>query len=209
MDAHLETAQYTAPVAAPAKPSRRHRRIGLVLSVALAALVLRGLESGMIQTALATVAGHTQDDRALHIFSTDEGRAAYHEWVNEQYSKQPSGDFDDQTSTSGELVLQTKMMEVTAYCACTHCCGKNAKGITASGKPVSYNGGKFVAADINVLPFGTELRIPGYTGDTPVEVVDTGSAIIGNRLDVYFDSHDEARQWGRQWLPVKVVQTFN
>ena len=207
MDAHLETAQYTAPVAAPARPSRRNRRIALVATVVLAALVLRGLESGTIQTALASVAGNTQDDRSLHIFSTDEGRAAYDQWLGQQPAAAPSGDFDNDTSTSGELVLQTKMMEVTAYCACTHCCGKNAKGITASGKPVSYNGGKFVAADLSVLNFGTQLRIPGYA-DAPVEVVDTGSAIVGNRLDVFFDSHEEALQWGRQTLPVKVVMTF-
>ena len=208
MDANSDTTQFFAPVDAPAKPSRRPRQLVLLALVVLAALLLRGLETGLIQNALATVRGNTQDDRALHIFSTDEGRAAYKEWLDQQPTDQPSARFEDDTASSGELVLQTKMMEVTAYCACTHCCGKNAKGITASGKPVSYNDGKFVAADISVLPFGTELRIPGYTGDTPVEVVDTGSAIIGDRLDVYFDSHDEALQWGRQWLPVKVVQTF-
>ena len=97
-------------------------------------------------------------------------------------------------------------MEVTAYCACTKCCGPNAQGITASGKLVSYNGGKFVAADTGVLPFGTKLVIPGYADDQAVEVIDRGGAIKGNKLDLYFDSHADALVWGRQHLDVTVIE---
>jgi 3D (Asp-Asp-Asp) domain-containing protein len=97
-------------------------------------------------------------------------------------------------------------MEVTAYCACTKCCGPAAQGITASGKLVSYNGGRFVAADTALLPFGTRVVIPGYAGDEAVEVIDRGGAIKGNKLDLYFDSHDEALEWGRQMLEVTVIE---
>ena len=96
-------------------------------------------------------------------------------------------------------------MEVTAYCACTECCGPNAQGITASGKNVYYNDGQFVAAD-KMLKFGTKLIIPGYAGSKPVEVTDRGGAIKGNKLDVYFHSHTEALKWGRQKLTVTVVE---
>jgi 3D (Asp-Asp-Asp) domain-containing protein len=100
---------------------------------------------------------------------------------------------------------RTVRMMVTAYCACTKCCGPNAQGITASGKPVSYNQGRFVAADRDVLRLGQKLSIPGYHDGRAVEVLDTGSAIKGNRLDVYFPSHRRALEWGRQWLDVTVV----
>ncbi len=96
------------------------------------------------------------------------------------------------------------MMEVTAYCACKKCCGPGAHGVTASGKSVEYNNGRFVAADTDVLPFGTVLNIPGYNGDHEVEVVDRGGAIKGNRLDVFFASHDEALEWGRRKVAVLV-----
>ena len=96
-------------------------------------------------------------------------------------------------------------MVVTAYCPCTECCGPNAQGITASGRPVSANGGKFVAADTNVLPFGRQLVIPGYADGAKVEVIDRGGAIKGNRLDVYFPTHAEARQWGVRRLDVARV----
>jgi 3D (Asp-Asp-Asp) domain-containing protein len=96
-------------------------------------------------------------------------------------------------------------MEVTAYCPCPKCCGENAQGITASGHDVSYNNSHFVAADTDVLPFGTKLIIPGYSGGA-VEVIDRGGAIKGNRLDVFFPTHEEALQWGRQIVDVQVIE---
>jgi 3D (Asp-Asp-Asp) domain-containing protein len=93
------------------------------------------------------------------------------------------------------------LMEVTAYCPCTKCCGKEAHGVTASGRLINHNHGRFVAADTSLLPFGTRLVIPGYSNG-PVEVVDRGGAIKGNKLDVFFPTHDEARQWGRRWVEV-------
>lgn len=97
-------------------------------------------------------------------------------------------------------------MEVTAYCPCQKCCGPSAAGITASGLPVTHNAGRFVAADTNVLPFGSLIRIPGYHADLPVPVIDRGGAIKGNKIDVYFPTHQEALEWGRQWLVVTVIE---
>jgi 3D (Asp-Asp-Asp) domain-containing protein len=97
-------------------------------------------------------------------------------------------------------------MEVTAYCPCTKCCGPNAQGMTASGNDVSYNGGAFVAADTTHYAFGTKLSIPGYHDGQSVEVIDRGSAIKGDHLDVFFPTHEQAVEWGRQRLPVTIVQ---
>lgn len=100
---------------------------------------------------------------------------------------------------------RTVRMEVTAYCPCTKCCGPAAQGITASGERVSYNGGKFVAADTEILPFGTRLLIPGYDAKT-VEVMDRGGAIKGSRLDVFYPTHEQALEWGRRVVDVVVVE---
>ena len=98
-------------------------------------------------------------------------------------------------------------MVVTAYCPCTKCCGPEASGITASGATVSANHSRFVAADTRVLPFHSRLTIPGYDGGKPVPVLDRGGAIKGNRLDVYFPTHRQALQWGRQTLTVTVEES--
>jgi 3D (Asp-Asp-Asp) domain-containing protein len=88
--------------------------------------------------------------------------------------------------------------EITAYEPSAVSCGKWADGKTASGLPVTYNGGKFVAADPRVLPMGSLVRIPGYASDQPVPVIDVGGAIQGRRLDVYFPTVAECKRWGRQ-----------
>ena len=100
--------------------------------------------------------------------------------------------------------VRTIMMQVTAYCPCKKCCGSKAQGITASGKNVSYNNGRFVAADRS-MAFGTKLIIPGY-GEQAVEVIDRGGAIKGNKLDVFFPTHAEALKWGRQNILVTIVE---
>lgn len=110
------------------------------------------------------------------------------------------------SATSVKPRTRTIRMEVTAYCACRECCGPNAKGITASGRPVTYNRGKFVAADTSLLPFGTKLIIPGYNNSRAVPVLDRGGAIEGRRLDLFFPSHQQALQWGRQMVDVTVVE---
>jgi 3D (Asp-Asp-Asp) domain-containing protein len=101
---------------------------------------------------------------------------------------------------------RTIRMEVTAYCPCVKCCGPKAQGITASGKLITLNGGKFVAADTSVLPFGTKLVIPGYADNQAVEVADRGGAIKGNKLDLFFPTHEAALVWGRQMVEVTVIQ---
>ncbi len=88
-------------------------------------------------------------------------------------------------------------MRVTAYCPCEKCCGQFADGITASGHKIKP-GDKFVAADKSI-PFGTPIVIPGY-GIVPV--LDRGGAITEGRLDVFFDSHQEAVNWGVRKLKI-------
>jgi 3D (Asp-Asp-Asp) domain-containing protein len=58
-----------------------------------------------------------------------------------------------------------------------------------------------VAADTDVLPFGTKVIIDGNT----YIVQDRGGAIKGNRIDLYFDSHQEALNFGRQTKEVTIL----
>ena len=97
---------------------------------------------------------------------------------------------------------QTVRMRVTAYCPCEKCCGEYSDGQTASGHNIQP-GDAFVAAD-KQYPFGTEMVIAGYNNDQPVKVLDRGGAIKANRLDVFFDMHQEALKWGVKYIDVKV-----
>jgi 3D (Asp-Asp-Asp) domain-containing protein len=63
---------------------------------------------------------------------------------------------------------------------------------------------KLVAADTEVLPFGSIISVPGYDNESVVPVLDRGGAIKGRRLDVLYPTHEQARKWGRQALEVTV-----
>lgn len=82
--------------------------------------------------------------------------------------------------------------KLTAYCSCSKCCGKS-DGITASGKKAKAN--RTVATDKSI-PFGTELYINGNT----YIVEDRG--VKGNVIDIFFDSHEEALNFGVQYAKV-------
>lgn len=97
---------------------------------------------------------------------------------------------------------QTVQMRVTAYCPCPECCGQFSDGITACAHKIKP-GDTFVAAD-RMYPFGTEMIVPGYNNARPVKVLDRGGAITGNRLDVFFHSHQQALNWGVRYIDVKV-----
>lgn len=85
-----------------------------------------------------------------------------------------------------------------AYCPCEKCCGVWAQyGKTASGTVPKQ--GRTVAVDPGVIPLGTELWIDG---DGPYIAEDTGSGIDGNTLDVFFDSHEQALNWGKREVQV-------
>ena len=101
------------------------------------------------------------------------------------------------TEPTTHKAKKTITMVVTAYCPCRKCCGKT-DGITASG--VKAKQGVTVAADTR-FPFGTKLEIDGkiYT------VQDRGGAIKGNRIDLYFESHQSALNFGRQTKEVTIL----
>lgn len=88
---------------------------------------------------------------------------------------------------------------VTAYCPCVKCCGKS-NGITASG--IKAVEGVTVAMNKSI-PFGTKVYIDGV-GERIVQ--DRGGAIKGNRIDLYFDSHQEALNFGRQTKEVTIIK---
>ena len=93
-------------------------------------------------------------------------------------------------------------MRVTGYCPCSKCCGAFSDGITANNHHIQP-GDTFVAADRS-YQFGTEMTIPGYNNSQSVQVADRGGAIKGNRLDLFFHTHQQALEWGVQYLDVLI-----
>ena len=60
-----------------------------------------------------------------------------------------------------------------------------------------------VAVDPKVIPLRTRLYIDGYGYAT---AMDTGGAIKGNRIDLFFETRKEALKWGRRTVQVFILE---
>lgn len=105
--------------------------------------------------------------------------------------------------------VRTLTLRVTAYAPDRRCCAPYDGKTTASGLPVSTNGGHLVAADTALIPLHYLVLVPGYANDTPVPVLDRGGAIKGHRLDVLLPSYSQAQKWGVRTLEIQVYQPVN
>lgn len=82
---------------------------------------------------------------------------------------------------------QTLTVSSTGYCLPGH---------TATGIPVGWG---VVAVDPSVIPLGTRLTIPGYGEGV---AADTGSAVRGADIDLWFPTLAQARAWGRRTITI-------
>jgi 3D (Asp-Asp-Asp) domain-containing protein len=74
--------------------------------------------------------------------------------------------------------------------------GYSLPGRTATGLPV---GPGIVAVDPSVIPLGTRLTIPGYGEGV---AADTGSAVQGYTIDLWFPTLADALAWGRRTVTI-------
>jgi len=129
------------------------------------------------------------------------GSIKYNPTIKIHYSKRPScaeAESNIKSQVKTEYIRRSLgIFIVTAYCPGECCCADDADGITACGWKINI-GDKFCAAD-PMIPFLKVLDIEGY-GIVPV--LDRGGKIKGNKLDVFFWTHEEALKWGVQELEI-------
>ena len=92
-------------------------------------------------------------------------------------------------------VIYLGEFKLTAYCSCEKCCGSWAfdrpDGVVYGASGNELKSGYSIAVDPSLIPYGTEVVINGVT----YRADDCGGAIKGNRIDVYFDTHEEALEF--------------
>jgi 3D (Asp-Asp-Asp) domain-containing protein len=125
-------------------------------------------------------------------------------------------------SRGGRTISFTRVlqMEATAYCPGTAgsgcpfdedgaslCTGRYNDGYTATGRRAVAGNGRaenphIVAVDPQIIPLGSRLYIEGKGFALAADV---GGAIVGNRIDILFDRHEAARNFGRRTLRVYLL----
>ncbi|MDR3598678.1 3D domain-containing protein [Clostridium sp.] len=100
-------------------------------------------------------------------------------------------------SRGGEQIKYKKKVNCTATAYSNH-------SATATGRtPVrNEDGMSTIAVDPSVVPLGSKVYVDGYGYAI---AADTGSAIKGNRIDVYLNSSGECDSWGRRSVNLLLV----
>lgn len=99
------------------------------------------------------------------------------------------------SSTQGKEMTVTATA-YTAYCA--GCSGTTATGIDLRANPNL----KVIAVDPKVIPLGSRVWVEGY-GEAIAG--DTGGAIKGNIIDLFMKDRQDALNWGRKTVTLKVL----
>lgn len=185
--------------------------------------VLPNQGTGCLRESFVTVAAEKKDKKTTKDVLLSKAKPFFDNPDPKDKKENPYGRDDIDFSKLRSPVQ--KDMEITAYCNCSKCCGvkKNKEDIgkTRSGKiarpgtlaanMLRYEYSKGGKTITGTYPAGSVVYIPGY-GYGVVE--DTGGAMKGNRLDVWFGSdtphvvdpkyHRQAYKFGRKKLKVKV-----
>ncbi|QHE52398.1 LysM peptidoglycan-binding and 3D domain-containing protein [Pontibacillus sp. HMF3514] len=104
-----------------------------------------------------------------------------------------------ETKETNDVVRELEV-SATAYTAnCAGCSGVTATGINLLENPDK----KVIAVDPDVIPLGTEVYVEGYGYAVAGDV---GSAITGNKIDVFIPSRQEALNWGRKQVTVQILK---
>jgi peptidoglycan DL-endopeptidase CwlO len=74
--------------------------------------------------------------------------------------------------------------------------GYSLPGRTATGIPVGWG---VIAVDPSLIPLGTRVTVPGYGEGV---AADTGSAVRGSDIDLWFPTLAQARAWGRRTVTI-------
>lgn len=103
------------------------------------------------------------------------------------------------TTTSGQVYSYSKVLD------CTATAYSDPGGVTASGTSCREGA---IAVDPSVIPLGSRVYIISSNGSIVYgEAVaeDTGGAIKGNIIDLYYDSESTCLDWGRRSVTVYVL----
>ncbi|RPF50312.1 3D domain-containing protein [Aquisalibacillus elongatus] len=140
----------------------------------------------------------TEDEAIQAVQQNQEAEEAEHEEV-------------ELASMSAEVAFKqypVRTVVATGYTAGYESTGKTADhplyGVTFSGLTVQRDVVSTIAADPNIFPLGTVMYVPDYGYGI---VMDTGGAIKGNKIDLYYETVDEVySEWGKKSTEVYVIQ---
>lgn len=154
--------------------------------------------------------GGIQGERTVKTLVTyEDGVEISREVISDQVTKEPVSEVIVQGSypvmpvaSDGSIMSYSSVdtCRATAYWAVNGV----GKTYTASGRKAVRNpdGYSTISVDPSVYPYGTKLFVEGYGFAI---AADCGTAIKGKKIDVYFNTYEEACRWGAKYVKVYVL----
>ncbi|MBT2664263.1 LysM peptidoglycan-binding domain-containing protein [Bacillus sp. ISL-4] len=107
---------------------------------------------------------------------------------------------DTNNESSNQAGIEKEItVRATAYTAsCQGCSGTTATGVDLKANPNA----KVISVDPSVIPLGSKVYVEGYGYAT---AADTGSAIKGNRVDIFIPNEQDANNWGVKNVKVQIL----
>jgi len=122
-----------------------------------------------------------------------------------RYIMNPTGGFNDGIISG--VTTGVMHVEATGYTAGFESTGKRpgdpGYGITSTGAKAQPG---VIAVDPKVIPYGTHIYVPGYGYGV---ALDTGGAIKGQRIDLFYETEKQANNWGRRWVTIQLLGKDN
>jgi 3D (Asp-Asp-Asp) domain-containing protein/septal ring factor EnvC (AmiA/AmiB activator) len=164
--------------------AKEHKLVGLAQEASQSTLVLEQARSQRASY-LATLASR-QRRNAASIATYQEQALAVEAKARELAAVSPT-----QPASPTPIAPGGRSLTVVAT-------GYSIHGHTATGAPTGWG---VVAVDPSVIPLGTRLTIPGYGSGV---AADTGSAVQGATIDLWFPTVAQARAWGRRTVTISL-----
>ena len=151
-------------------------------------------------TSRVSRSGKTGTERQVWEVTYRDGEEVDSQMVRRQIVSSPVAEIVDRgtrqenISIDGKTYLysQEMYMEASAY---TYTGSRTASGVSP------YVGA--VAVDPRVIPIGTRMYITGYGYG---KALDTGSAIKGNKIDIFLETEQECKAYGRKKVKVYILE---
>lgn len=132
----------------------------------------------------------------MPVSHSDQAKATDVVYTPEKKAKAAMTTRNESTSSN----VKSLTVSATAYTAdCKGCSGITAAGIDLKKNPNA----KVIAVDPNIIPMGTKVFVEGYGYAI---AADTGGAIKGNKIDVFFSDLAKAKNWGVKKVKIDIIE---
>ena len=179
----------------------RKRLAALAAELANRAAELRRLEASAAQTAASLAAARAERLRYIASLRAERRLKATQiarlDATARSGARRSQAIAVDETATTGASAPAVSAASLGASGTLTvMSTGYSLVGTTATGLPVGWG---IVAVDPSVIPLGTRMSVPGYGEGV---AADTGTAVQGATIDLWFPTLGQANAWGRRVVTI-------